>query len=162
MQDDSDWRPMRRDDVAAVTAISDAVHGDFTEDAAIYAERLAVYPAGCLVLDMGDGIAGYLIAHPWHRTAPPPLNAPLGGIPDDADSYYLHDIALLPVARGTGRARAAIALVFTQARAAGFAEVALMAINGADAFWAAQGFGYVDAPSGYGAGTFPMRITLPA
>lgn len=156
------WRPMRNDDLAAVAAISDAVHGAaYTEAPAIYAERLALYPAGCHVFARGGAIDGYLIGHPWRRDDPPELNRPLGAIPPDADGYYLHDLALLPSARGTGAGRAALALALRQAAAAGFDDVTLTAVGGADAFWAAQGFAYVDreGPSPYGADTHLMRRT---
>ena len=113
------WRPMRAEDLAAVTAISDAVHGRFTEPMAIYAERLALYPAGCRVL-AGDAVAGYLISHPWYRDSPPKLGAMLGTIPADADAYYLHDLALLPAARGSGGGKAALDWARALARALGF------------------------------------------
>jgi GNAT superfamily N-acetyltransferase len=149
---------MREADLAAVSAISDAVHGRFTEPAAVYAERLALYPSGCLVLEQGGAVAGYLITHPWYRDAPPKLAAMLGAIPAHADSYYLHDIALLPAARGTGAARAALDFVKARARALGLSDIALMAVGGADRFWAAQGFAYVprDADPSYGADAYLM------
>ena len=132
-------------DLAQVSAISDAVHGRYSEAAEVYAERLALYPDGCFALAGNGGVAGYLITHPWHRAAPPKLGAMLGAIPADADTLYLHDIALLPATRGTGAGRAAVELVLETARAAGFRDITLMAVGGADSFWSSQGFGYVDA-----------------
>jgi ribosomal protein S18 acetylase RimI-like enzyme len=134
---------MAAGDLAAVSSISDAVHGRFTEPVAVYAERLALYPAGCCVLEQDGAVAGYLISHPWHREDPPKLGALLGAIPPDADAYYLHDIALLPAARGSGAAKAALDSVRARARALGFADIALMAVGGADLYWTAQGFAYV-------------------
>ena len=93
---------MREADLPMVVGISDAVHGDFTEPLATFADRLAHYPAGCAIFERGGASLGYLISHPWPRdAAPPKLGALLGAIPA-ADSYYLHDIALLPAARGSG------------------------------------------------------------
>jgi GNAT superfamily N-acetyltransferase len=162
--DRGQWRPMRAGDIAAVGAISDAVHGPaFTEAPAIYAERLALHPAGCHIFERNGAVSGYLIGHPWHRDHPPALDRPLGAIPADADGYCLHDLALLPSARGTGAGKAALALVLAEAAAAGFADVTLMAVNGADGFWAAQGFDHVagDADSPYGPGTHLMRRRTP-
>jgi GNAT superfamily N-acetyltransferase len=130
-------------DLASVSAISDAAHGRYTEPVAVYAERLALYAAGCRVLEQDDAVVGYLISHPWYREDPPKLGALLGAIPPDANSYYLHDIALLPVARGTGASKAALDFVRARARALGFPDIALMAVGGADRYWAAQGFAYV-------------------
>lgn len=137
------WRQMRQSDLAAVSAISDAVHGRFTESVEVYAERLALYPEGCRVLEQDGAVVGYLISHPWHRDDPPKLGATLGAIPAAPDSYYLHDIALLPAARGAGASKAALDFVKTRARALGLVDIALMAVGGADRFWAAQGFAYV-------------------
>lgn len=159
----AEWRPMAAADLAAVTAISDAVHLRYRESAATYIERLALYPAGCRMLWAPDGrIIGYLISHPWRRADPPALDAVLGAIPVDADTYYLHDIALLPAARGTGAGTAATAFVAEQAARAGFGDVTLIAVNGADSFWAAQGFLYAQAGenSPYGPGTHVMHRPL--
>ncbi|MDP5279395.1 GNAT family N-acetyltransferase [Sphingomonas sp. DG1-23] len=149
---------MRATDLAAVSAISDAVHGRFTEPLAVYAGRLDLYPAGCFVLEQDDTVAGYLISHPWHREDPPKLGALPGAIPPDADAWYLHDLALLPAARGAGAGRAALDLVKAQARARGFADIALMAVGGADRYWTRQGFAYVprDADPSYGDDAYLM------
>ena len=156
------WRQMIPADLPVISAISDCVHGVYTEPVEILAERLALYPQGCLTLEQDGAITGYVIAHPWLRTAPPRLGHPIGAIPARADTYYLHDIALLPASRGTGAGRDATAKVAEQARQAGFREVTLTAINGADRFWAAQGFAYAEdtGSAAYGEGTYLMRRTI--
>jgi GNAT superfamily N-acetyltransferase len=127
-------------DIAAVAAISDAAHGAYTERADVYAERLRLYPAGCWMLERDGEALGYLVTHPWRGDAPPMLNAYLTAIPAQTDQYYLHDLALLPQARGSGAAGAAVHLVIDHARGAGFERITLTAVNGADAFWRKQGF----------------------
>nr|WP_294810033.1 GNAT family N-acetyltransferase [uncultured Sphingomonas sp.] len=156
------WRPMRAGDLAAVSAISDAVHGHYTEPVAVYAERLALHPAGCRVFECEGEVAGYLISHPWHRQNPPKLGARLGAIPADADTFYLHDIALLPSARGTDAGKIALDLVVGDARALSFTDITLMAVGGADRYWAAQGFDIVprEADPSYGAGAHLMRMPV--
>ncbi|BAV64033.1 hypothetical protein SCLO_1009930 [Sphingobium cloacae] len=131
---------MQPSDIPAVSGISDAVHGVFTEDAAIYAERLALYPAGCFMLDRDGSPMGYLVTHPWTTANPPPLNEPIGAIPADADCYYLHDLALLPEARGGRAGSAATQYAIDAARGAGQGAIILMAVGGADTFWRRQGF----------------------
>lgn len=156
------WRPMRAADLDAVVAISDAVHGVFTEPRAAYAERLDLYPAGCRVFERDGVVAGVLVSHPWYRDAVPKLGALLGALPVPAETYYLHDIALLPAARGTGAGAEATAFVRGQARLAGCAEIRLVAVNGADSYWRAQGFDYA-APGQagpYGPGTYLMRSSV--
>ncbi|SKB29843.1 GNAT family N-acetyltransferase [Sphingopyxis flava] len=153
------WRSMGRADLDAVAAISDRVHGAFTEPRGVYCERLDLYPAGCRVLERGAAVAGYLITHPWHRGAAPKLGALLGALPVPADIYYLHDIALLPAARGTGAGSEAAAFVRQQARLAGCEEIRLVAVNGAETYWRSQGFEEImpgqEAP--YGPGSYLMR-----
>lgn len=161
------WRAMQASDIPAVTAISDAVHGDLTESAEVFAERFALYPAGCFMFDREDVAVGFLISHPWRRRSPVPLGALVGAIPADADSYYLHDLALLPAARGSGAGRLVVEQALVHAAQAGFRVASLVAINGADSFWAGQGFQYVTDEAlarklhSYGDGTFFMERAIP-
>jgi len=150
-------------DMGDVQAISDLVHGAYSETPEVYGERRALYPGGCFVLVQDRRTVGYLITHPWLTGSPPALNALLGSLPGNADTYYLHDIALLPASRGTGAGASAVKLVVAMARALGFESISLVAINGADRFWASQGFDHLPADAGigsYGPGAFPMRHRL--
>lgn len=160
------WRAMLDEDIPAVSAISDAVHGALTESAEVFAERLLLYPAGCFLLDCGGEATGYLISHPWRRRSPVPLGQLIGSIPREADGYYIHDLALLPETRGLGAGQRAVELVLAHAADSGFREVSLVAVNGADGFWAGQGFSHVEDATlarklhGYGPGTFFMERRL--
>ena len=158
------WRPMREADLPTVVTISDAVHGAFTEPLETFADRLAHYPAGCAILERDSAYLGYLISHPWPReAAPPKLGALLGAIPV-ADSYYLHDIALLPAARGSGAGASATAFAVRQAEVEGCRDIRLVAIQGADSYWHAQGFAYVGAAieGPYGPGSHLMQRAIGA
>lgn len=137
------WRPMTAADLVAVDAIAAAVHVDYPEDAAVFAERLTLHPRGCYVLSAAGNdeadIAGYIISHPWHLARPPALNARLGAIPSPATTYYIHDIALLPAARGSGAAAAILEMLIRHA--ATIADnISLVAVGGTSQFWAAHGF----------------------
>lgn len=127
-------------DLPAVLAVAEEVHPDFPEDPAVFAERRALYPAGCHVLATGSGIDGYLISHPWHDAAPPALNSLIGALPVPAPCYYLHDLAILPERRGGGAGSAAVALVLDHAAACGFDAIRLIAVNGSLPFWTRHGF----------------------
>jgi len=133
-------------DLPAVGAIAAHVHVAYPEDDAVFAERLALHPAGCFVFEGGDGVAGYLISHPWRHGAPPPLNSRLGSLPAPATTYYLHDIALLPEARRGG---AASAILETLARHAATQadNISLVAVAGTVQFWQRQGFAVVADPA---------------
>lgn len=140
------WRRMTSADLSAVNAIAAVVHAAYPEDAAVFAERLALHPGGCFVLETADGLGGYLISHPWHFKQPPALNALLGRIPQPASTYYLHDIALLPEARGSGAAAAVIKELVRHA--AGIANnITLVALSGTVQFWQRQGFARLADPA---------------
>jgi len=64
---------MTEADLPAVQAMADRLHPHHPEAPAVFAERLALAPAGCRVLAGGGGVPGYAVPHPWTGTAPPPL-----------------------------------------------------------------------------------------
>ncbi len=142
------WRAMRRTDLPAVARVAAAVHPRYPESDAVFAERLRLYPAGNRVLSDGTGaVQGYVVSHPWRQGAIPALDSLLGALPADADSYYIHDLALLPAARGRGAAQAGVAALADHAARAGFVSMAIVAIAGTQGFWERQGFHLVDRPA---------------
>lgn len=142
----SHWRTMTVSDLDAVVAVAAEVHPDFPEEAAIFAERLKLFVDGCRVLDMGSGIAAYLLSHPWRELEPPPLNAPLGALPPIPGTFYIHDLALLPQARGTGAAALAVADAIRLAQGLRLPNLSLVAVNASVGFWGKQGFSVVADP----------------
>lgn len=131
---------MTAGDLAAVGRIAAVVHPLFPEDDAVFAERLALAPAGCLVLEDAAGPAGYAIGHPWRARDFPPLDTLLGALPADAEAFYIHDVAILPEARGSGAAGAVARRLIAHAAALGLGELSLVAVNGSAPFWARHGF----------------------
>jgi len=141
------WRPMTPGDYPAVSAIADRVHVAYPEDAGIFVERQRLYPAGCAVLEH-DGIAvAYAVTHPWRYAEPPALNTKLGALPEHPTTYYVHDIALLPEARGGGAAKAIVEAMLAHAAETGLANVSLVAVNNSQDFWRRFGFEVVAEPS---------------
>ncbi|KKB10661.1 GCN5 family acetyltransferase [Devosia geojensis] len=138
------WRPLAPADLPSVEAIAADVHPDFFEEPAVFAERQRLYPAGTHLLEVEGAPAGYVLSHPWRLGSLPALNALLGALPHDADTYYLHDLALLPRARGTGAAGRIVADLVAHARQAGFAAMSLVAVNCSRRFWEKHGFAVRD------------------
>lgn len=130
-------------DLPAVVQIAACVHLDYPEGEHVFAERLALFPEGCRMLLDGDRARGYLVSHPWTRKAPPALDTLLGKLAEPADTYYIHDLALMPQARGRGLAVEAVTLAVTIARARGLATLSLVAVGDSIEFWRRQGFALV-------------------
>lgn len=160
------WRHMTADDLDAAHAISEIIHPGYPEDRAVFADRLALYPTGCFVLADGNSIAGYALSHPFTKDAAPALNTHPLTLPKLCDTYYIHDIAILPQARQGGAGAAIVTRLRQQAALAGFAGLALIAVNNSAPFWQRQGFAGQDVPhlreklASYGAGCVYMRCAL--
>lgn len=134
------WRAMTAYDVPAVVKIAAIVHPGFYESPDVLTERQRLYHNGCYLFEIGEKPAGYVLSHPWREGSPPLLNAMLGEIPPDASTYYLHDLALLPVARNIGAASEIVRALTKHATARGFGTMSLVAVNGSRGFWERQGF----------------------
>ena len=141
------WRLMTAADLPAVLAVAAVVHPDYPEDEAVFAERMRLFPQGCLVLDGPEGLRGYIVSHPWHRAAPPALNSLLCELPAQAGSFYIHDLALLPAARGSGAGGMIVASLVEIAARAGLPCLSLVAIDGSSGFWRRQGFRELHDPA---------------
>lgn len=159
----SGWRPMTKADLAAAKAIADRVHTDHPEDEAVFADRLRIHPEGCLVAEADGGLAAYLLSHPWRAFSPPALNTVLGTLPEAPDTYYIHDIALLPAMRGTGAAAAVVEDMAQHAKTLGLPTMSLVAVGNSAGFWRSRGFRQFEEPAfagtiaSYGGGAFMIR-----
>lgn len=140
------WRVMHSSDLALVHAMSCIVHPEFPEDPDVFADRLAVFAEGARVLERDAQLLGYSFSHPWMKFSIPALNSLLKNIPEVADTYYLHDVALLPQARNLGGAKKLVELLVGSARSQGFDSVSLVAVNGSQPYWERQGFVIQDVP----------------
>jgi hypothetical protein len=143
-------------DLAAVIAVADAAHPVYPEDAAVFAERLRLFPQGCAVLAGREQVLGYRIAHPWSLAGPPHLSALIGALPLRPATLLLHDLALSARARGSGHARATVEATLALAARERLPGVTLMAVAGTTRFWSGLGFreGGLERPApdrdGYG------------
>jgi GNAT superfamily N-acetyltransferase len=140
------WRTLTGYDMQAVETIAAQVHPAFYEAPEVLAERQQLYHNGTYLLEVGERPAGYVLSHPWIFGDLPPLNALLGALPAAASTYYIHDLALLPVARRIGAASYIINALAKHARACQFATMSLVAVNGSQSFWERHDFHPVAAP----------------
>jgi len=140
------WRQMTQADLPAIKWVADVVHRDFPESDSVFEERLRLYAAGCFVLGNDEQTAGYAVSHPWLYGKPPALNSLLQAIPSDADTYYVHDIALLGDARRSGSASSIVQTLVHHARQQAFPNLSLIAVSGSSPFWRKHGFSIVSEP----------------
>jgi len=140
------WRAMTPDDIDEVVVAAEIVHPGFFEERSVFAERLQLFPEGARILEGEGRVIGYALSHPWRRGEVPCLNSLLGGIPGGAETYYIHDLALLPIARGKHAAGRLIGALIFLAKEFGFPSMSLVAVNGSRFFWEKQGFCVVDLP----------------
>ncbi|MBR0847139.1 GNAT family N-acetyltransferase [Bradyrhizobium diazoefficiens] len=162
------WRPALPSDLDAISAIAAQIHPDLPERAEVLAEKMRLCPEGCRVLVAGDEIVGYGLSHPWMRHRIPPLDDFLEALPDDADCFYVHDVAVLAGGRG-GAARAYVAGIEDLARSSGIATLALVSVYATRPLWQRLGFRALAADAdlraklaSYGAGATYMLRNLTA
>ncbi len=142
MQDESDCqlRAMGPGDLGAVLAVQAACYPpSMQEPAAVVLARMRSAPDSCVVAVDGQGICAYLFAYPSRIGAVTPLDAPFAPAPD-ADTLYLHDLAVAPRAHGRGLARRLVAQVLEHGRARGLAASSLVSVQDTAAFWSALGY----------------------
>lgn len=132
------WRAMTPGDVPGAIAVADVVHPGFPEGPAMYLDRIALFGAGCLVLASEGRVLGYALAYPARYPEPVALDRVLGALPADADALYVHDVALLPEARGGGRSREAVERLLALAEP--FGRAMLVSVYGTAPFWSRFGF----------------------
>lgn len=144
------WRAMTGYDLDAVEAIANHVHPDFFEAPEVLAERFGLYRNGCYFLELGEKPAGYVLSHPWRYGSLPALDTRLGTLPPEPDTYYIHDLALLPVARRVGAASQIVRALTKHAIAERYQTMTLVAVNGSVPFWQKHGFAVAEVPELYG------------
>lgn len=143
------WRQMTTFDLPALEAIAAKVHPHFFERVEVLAEKQLLYRPGASLLEIGERATGYVLSHPWRTGTLPKLDTLLEALPTEPDTYYIHDLALLPVARRIGAAAEIIAALEKHARALELPTLSLVAVNNSQPYWENQGFAVVEDPNLY-------------
>ena len=134
------WREISAKDIKSLARVADKIHTDLPESDGVFAERVKLFPEGCLGLveDTSNELCGYAISHPIRRLQPPSLDSLLGEIASDVDQYYIHDIAIMPQLRGRGLAQECINKLSVIARR--YPTTCLISVYGTERFWGRFGF----------------------
>ena len=134
------WRPATTDDLDAVERIGNAIHVNLQERPEVFANKLALFPQGCFVLARNGSLAGYSIAHPWALGSVPALDTLMATLPPSPTCLYIHDVVVLPAARGRGAAGVLVDLYEAVARRNDLPSLALVSVYGTYVFWERFGF----------------------
>ncbi len=128
-------------DAASIQSIQTACYPpELRESSQSLLAKSALSPQSCWLAENDHGAQGYLFTHPWHDDAPPALNHPLDGLPNHANIFFLHDLAIHPASRGQGIAQALIRRALAWAQAENFRQSMLVAVQDSQAFWQRHGF----------------------
>lgn len=156
------WRPAIAADLDAIVALAARLFPDHPESRSVLGHRLRLSGPTARIAEGADGAAlGYLLAHPWSQAVPLALDVPVRALPPRCDALYVHDLALLPEARGQGLAAAAVAHLLAEAARQALPTLTLVALPDAIGFW--QRHGYTDqgpADPSYGPAARKMRRAL--
>ena len=133
-------RPLTAADLPGLLAVQRACYGPgYVESAEVFARRLR-NPAQCSqVAESAGAVVAYLAAYPslWGKVTP--LHGDFEAVAQ-ADTLYLHDMAVHPAHTGQGLAPALLAPLLHSARAQGLRHSALVAVQGAQNYWARHGY----------------------
>ncbi len=133
-------RPIHSADLAAVLRIQAACYPPpMQEPEGVVLSRMAAAGATCAVAEDDAGVCAYLFAYPNRLGAVTALDGDFH-VAVDADTLYLHDLAVAPRAHGRGLARALVRHLLAQARELGLAASALVSVQDSAAFWTALGY----------------------
>lgn len=140
VQTNTSWRELSVNSIKSLARVADKIHPDLPESDEVFAERVKLFPEGCLGLVEGesDELCGYVISHPIRHLQPPALNSLLGEIASDADQYYIHDLAILPKLQGRDLARQCINKLLAIAKR--YPTTCLISVYGTQHFWDRFGF----------------------
>jgi hypothetical protein len=128
------------DDLPIVDDIANTIHIGLPERTEVFAEKIRLFPRGCLKFVYNNRIAGYGISHPWKRFCIPALDSFLVRFPDNPDCLYVHDVAILPEARGHLAAAHYVSLMKGVARELLLPTLACVSVYGTDVLWKRFGF----------------------
>lgn len=136
-------RPLALADLPGLLDVQLACYGaGYIESAEVFARRLAS-PANCSLVLLRDGrVAAYLAAYRSQIGKVTPLHGDFAAVDatDGPDTLYLHDMAVHPDHAGQGLASALLAPLWQQAQAEGLRHSALVAVQGAQGYWARHGY----------------------
>lgn len=161
-------RPMVTGDTAGIFALQARCYPPELHDSEeAFRARLVHAPGMHFVAQDSQGeLLGYIVAHPWQKLAPPPVDMVMAE-PPIREVCYVHDLSVSPDCAGQGIGQRLFEAMRDAALENGLERSELTAVRGAHSFWARHGYSpvYCDTElaakvSGYGADAVYMARNL--
>jgi len=140
------WLPLSPSDFDAVDGIAQAIHVEIYERTEVLFDKAGHFPQGCRKLVLDGVMLGYAITHPWFINEIPQIDAFLPKRDEPPDCIFVHDVAVLPEARGSNAAGSFLALLRPLAQARGLRFFACVSVYGTDRLWSRFGFTLITRP----------------
>lgn len=136
-----EFRRLTRGDVASLHRLEAACYlPSLHESDEAFIRLIELFPEGALGCFDEDGLCGYAFGVPLKQGWTLELRTPLEKIPEGADTFYVHDVAVADRCRGRGVGRALATRLLNVARARGFTRSELVSVQGSAPFWERFGF----------------------
>jgi GNAT superfamily N-acetyltransferase len=129
------------------------------EPASSFEEKLTLFPRGAIGAFEGGRLVAYAVTLAWRGSDVVPLSKAIGALPYEPDTIFIHDLASSPARRGKGIAKVLVERIFAIAAEMSITKFSLVAVQGAEPFWARFGFQPVEAFL-YAPGVPATRMTL--
>jgi GNAT superfamily N-acetyltransferase len=134
-------RPLTPDDIAELHRLeAEAYIAELHESDEAFLQLIELFPEGAVGCFDALGLCGYAFGTPTMAGTTLPLRSPLESIPEDADTFYIHDVAVAERCRGRGVGRLLAEKLLELARARGFRRSELVSVQGSAPFWKQVGF----------------------
>ena len=135
------FRPLTRDDIPELHRIeAESYIPALHESDESFLRLIELFPEGAFGCFDDDGLCGYAFAAPTRAGETLALRSVVDQIPPDADTFYIHDVAVAHRCRGRGVARQLVERLLDLARARGFTRSELVSVQGSAPFWSRFGF----------------------
>src|SRR3989344_158639 len=138
--EETKWTSLLESDISEVDKIAREIHLTLPERREVFSEKLTLFPAGCFKFMFEGKMMGYAFSHPWTLYSVPSLDDFLHTLPENPDCIYIHDVAILPAARGRNAAGLFIAQIVKVAQEMQIPHLACVSVYGTDVLWARFGF----------------------
>jgi predicted N-acetyltransferase YhbS len=134
-------RPVTPDDIPAIHRLeTETYRPELHESAAAFLQLVRLFPEGAFGCFDEAGLCGYAFGAPTRAGSTLELRTPLERIAEDADTFYIHDVAVAPRCRGTGVGTRLATGLLDLARTRGFRRSELVSVQGSAPFWGRFGF----------------------